>query len=383
MSEHRVRFRTTWLVVLTWATAIYLYTGNISGRTIAQDLTDDDVLHQNVASLVLLNTFGVLRATGDCRQNGNDAPGTPGVGFYVSSEGHILTAGHVVRRDQEWRCDAAGRPDGRRVKVEGYDQQNDRAEEISAATRNVRVSPFADVALVKVRKGSGRDPVDSANTCGPTGEVVAVVWRDGGSGPTRISGSIQGNAEEYTGGLVKFDVSVGKVEAGDSGSPIFNRRGQLVGILQGMDEQDDRVGFFVPIADAANLLFNVFDVDSCSEIIPTISVRFSNKDMLDVAVKIAEALRATTAPGTGLGYRVPDPQLFETWGKEYEVRYFDPKHREAAEHVAAVTNDLLTDLRSTRELTGPELEVRVVDKSDYPQPPRQELELWLELLLPG
>jgi hypothetical protein len=399
MSKHQVMSRTPWQAILTWATAIYLNTGILAialAQHAAPALTDDDILEQNSESLVLLTTSGVLRATdGACGRGGEDAPETPGVGFFISSRGHILTAGHVVRRDEEWRCDEAGRPDGRKVQVSGYDKSNEKAQEITKETRNVRTSPYTDVALVKV-KGSNRDPIDVVNTCEPRGEVVALVWRNPDSGPQPVSGRILPEVDQYTGGLVKFDVAAGQIQRGDSGSPIFNRSGQLVGILQGMGE-NARVGFFVPIADVADLLIaewarsrqqTEIDITPCWDFITAVSLRFSgegaggDQDALlerahEIASDIAEKLRKD-------GFRVPDPRQDENWGRDYEVRYFQTDDREKAERVAEATKTILEDLRSggALKLSGQETNVRVIPKVEWYPPPPEDVELWLELELP-
>jgi S1-C subfamily serine protease len=203
--------------------------------------------------------------TGIQRDGETPFPQRSGTGFFISDTGYIVTALHVVGRRELFEQDLYDRVVGRKVKVEKLSPDLG-LHTVTDNTRNVTLSPYADVALIKVREkpgGGTYDPTDAFNTCRPSGNIVALVWRN--ERPEAVRGEIKQVDETNTGGLVRFGPVAAHIEKGDSGGPVFDSEGRLIGVLSGRDLDSTDDAYFVPIAAGASLLFNVARIQPCYE----------------------------------------------------------------------------------------------------------------------
>jgi Trypsin-like peptidase domain len=251
----------------------------------AHPLTPDQILDRNELSLVRISISGTQ---GD---GTTPLPQRNGIGFFISDTGHIVTALHVVGQDELFEQDAYSRIVGRTVKVEEI-LPNIGKHIVTENTRNVVLSPYADVALIKVSpktRGGTYDAIDEFNTCRPSGEIVALVWR--GERPEYVGGSVKQAEESNTGGLVRFSPVAGQIEDGDSGGPVFDTDGRLIGVLSGLDLDSGGDAYFVPIAAGESLLFNVAQIRSCYELSTRLHIDIA--DGVNVAGELAE-LRCMT-----------------------------------------------------------------------------------------
>jgi 2-alkenal reductase len=177
------------------------------------------------------------------------APRQQGSGFVVSPQGYILTNSHVITTAGDT---AVPRPaDG--VFVEFQDR--DRAQ-----AKVVGWDVFDDVGLIKV------DPSDHALAPVPLGNSAAVVVGE----PVAAIGSPFGNENSLGVGVVSavhrsidsltsnFNLvdaiqTDAPINHGNSGGPLFDARGRVIGInaqIRSTSGQAEGVGFAVPINSA-------------------------------------------------------------------------------------------------------------------------------------
>ena len=149
--------------------------------------------------------------------NEGTTPITSGSGFVVSSDGYVITAAHVAVA---------------------------KGNEISARAANGRVYtgvvtaifPSNDMALVKLRTFNGRAVVPAGAACSPTGSLVYTLGKPHGEGDTARIGNLQsmhfGRAVNY-GNFGYPDAMVLHMgtQRGESGGPVFNGSGQLIGMV--------------------------------------------------------------------------------------------------------------------------------------------------------
>jgi serine protease Do len=168
-----------------------------------------------------------------------------GSGVLISKDGQILTAAHVVQSGQS-------------ITVEFVDGQRLKAQ-------IVELSVSADLALLKV------DRVPDAATAArlgdsdgvETGDDIFVVGAPYGLSNTLTVGRVSARRPDETrGGILstsEFLQTDAVVNPGNSGSPVFNKSGEVVGIVSSVvsDAEDFKgVGFAATINTARTLLLD-------------------------------------------------------------------------------------------------------------------------------
>ena len=142
---------------------------------------------------------------------------TAGSGFVVDPQGYVLTAGHVAMR-KDFSVSARG-PDGRIY-----------------SGRVVDVRPGYDMALVKLSGFQGVAVRPSASVCLRPGDPIFSVGKPHAQGDTARFGQVEamsfGRAVAYQGfGYPDAMVLRMDTKKGESGGPVFNQRGELVGMV--------------------------------------------------------------------------------------------------------------------------------------------------------
>jgi S1-C subfamily serine protease len=142
---------------------------------------------------------------------------TAGSGFVVDNQGHIMTAAHVaVRAGNSISARAA---DGRVY-----------------SGRVIAIVPGNDMALIKLRGFSGKPVSPAGNRCLAKGSMVYSLGRPHAQGDTARVGELEsprfGRAVAY-GKFGYPDAMVLRLstQKGESGGPLFNQSGQLVGMI--------------------------------------------------------------------------------------------------------------------------------------------------------
>ena len=170
----------------------------------ANQSTEDEAL------LEFFHRFGVPRPDGP---RGGDAPvmrGT-GSGFIVSSDGYILTNAHVVSEADEVTVKLTDRREFP-AKVVGSDARTDVAV-IKIEAKNLPVASIGDDRDLK------------------TGEWVLAIGAPFGLENTATAGIVSGTSRAIGGdSIVPFIQTDVAVNPGNSGGPLFNLQGEVVGI---------------------------------------------------------------------------------------------------------------------------------------------------------
>jgi serine protease Do len=159
-----------------------------------------------------------------------------GSGFFIDAEGHILTNNHVVERAQRVTVKLA---DGRslRARIVGTDPDTDIALlKVDGAT-DLHVAPLGDSSTLRV------------------GEWVCAIGN-----PLGYEHSVTAGVVSYVGRKL-FDRSLddyiqtdAAINFGNSGGPLLNSRGQVVGINAAISSRASNIGFAVPINQAREIL---------------------------------------------------------------------------------------------------------------------------------
>lgn len=146
-----------------------------------------------------------------------------GTGMVLTPTGEVLTNNHVIEGATSIRVTDVGNGRTYRATVVGYDERH-------------------DIAVLQLRGASGLATVDLGNSATVSvGQHVIALGNAGGTGGTpslaagRITGlnqsitatdSSAGTSEQLT-GVIRTNAGI---QAGDSGGPLLNRAGQVIGI---------------------------------------------------------------------------------------------------------------------------------------------------------
>jgi serine protease Do len=160
-----------------------------------------------------------------------------GTGFLVDEQGHVVTNAHVVDGADTVKVKLA---DDReyRAKVVGKDDRLDVAVlELQAAPRDLPLVSLGQSAALRV------------------GEYVVAIGNPFGLGNTVTMGIVSAKGRSIGAGpyddFIQTDASI---NPGNSGGPLFNLRGQVVGINTAINPQGKGIGFAIPIDAVKDVL---------------------------------------------------------------------------------------------------------------------------------
>jgi serine protease Do len=134
-----------------------------------------------------------------------------GSGFFISADGYVVTNNHVVEHAKEVTVITA---DGK-----------------SVPARIVGTDPKSDLALLKVKEGSGYPYVSFASQTPRVGDWVIAVGNPFGLGGTVTAGIVSARGRDIGEGPYDDFIQIdAPVNHGNSGGPTFNAQGEVVGV---------------------------------------------------------------------------------------------------------------------------------------------------------
>src|SRR4051812_9481268 len=214
--------------------------------------------------------------------SGGEAAGT---GIVLTSDGQVLTNYHVVEGSTSVKVTIATTGKAYTGTVVGADQK-------------------ADVALVQLKDASGLTVATIDDDTVQVGDHVTAVGNAGGTGSlsaadgevTALSASITTQSEGSVPGekLTKLIETSADVVPGDSGGPLIDDQGEVVGIDTAASSGQEVDGYAVPIATALGVVTQIRSGDETAE------VRIGPAAFLGVEIA------ASTADDSAYGYGYGD-----------------------------------------------------------------------------
>jgi len=165
----------------------------------------------------------------------NDKPLAQGTGFLVSADGVIVTNYHVI---ENGNLAIVKFPDDTAFPVDGV-----------LASDKVR-----DLAIIKIHGRAFRTLELGDSDDIQVGEEVVAIGNPLSLESTVSNGIISGVRTSKE--LGKFLQTTAPISPGSSGGPLFNMRGEVVGINTLYLEGGENLNFAIPVNDAKNLLQN-------------------------------------------------------------------------------------------------------------------------------
>ena len=203
-----------------------------------------------------------------------DASTNLGSAFFISSDGYVVTANHVVE-------------DGQSIEITADDGKTYPARIIGA-------DPKTDLALLKVDDGRSFPFVPLATKAPRIGEWVVAVGNPFGLGGTVTAGIVSARARDIKAGMLNDFVQIdASVNQGNSGGPTFDLQGNVIGVNSAI---------FSPTGGSVGIGFAI-PAETVAEIIPKLKERgaivrgWLGVQIVPVTQEVAEGLGINETKG--------------------------------------------------------------------------------------
>jgi serine protease Do len=172
-------------------------------------------------------------------------PNALGSGFFISTQGHVITNFHVIEGETKIAVTV--------FRKAGSEFRREKFEEVDIIATN----PFIDVALLKVNLPTGYIPVITylaAEDNLHDGDAVFAIGNPLGLERSVSEGIVskRNRAEE---GLVYIQTTA-QINPGNSGGPLFDSRGEVIGVTNMKIAGGEGLGFAIPIRYVIDFLRN-------------------------------------------------------------------------------------------------------------------------------
>ena len=186
-----------------------------------------------------------------------------GTGMVLTSSGRVLTNNHVIRGATDIRVVVPKTGRGFPAKVVGYDESDDVAILQAGDASNLQTVPLGDSETL-----SSGEPVKALGNAGGTGSLRAASGTVTGLDRDITVGDDQGGSERLA-GMIETDANV---QPGDSGGPLMNASGQVVGmdtaasVTSGVARSATGTGFAIPINKAMSIADQIVRGDGSARV---------------------------------------------------------------------------------------------------------------------
>ncbi len=183
---------------------------------------------------------------------GTEQTGTAaGTGFILSESGYIMTNKHVVEDAKTVNVTLSNGKIYKNVKVVGTDPLNDSAILKVENPENFKPVKLGDSKTINV----GQEVIVIGNALGEYSNSVTSGIISG-TGRELIASDSSGSAYEKLSDMIQTDAAI---NGGNSGGPIVNAAGEVIGIATAYASSSQTVGFAIPIASVKGLINNVLE----------------------------------------------------------------------------------------------------------------------------
>jgi serine protease Do len=207
-----------------------------------------------------------------------------GTGIIISKDGYILTNNHVVEGATTVSVVSAEGTTYDNVKVIGRDPLNDVAFLKISGASDLPAADLGDSKSVRI----GQNVVAIGNALGQYQNTVTsgIISGTGRSVVASTDGTASGDAESLT-DLIQTDAAI---NSGNSGGPLVNMAGQVIGINTAIASDANSVGFVIPISSTKGVIAGVLSTGQVSR--AYLGVRY-----LSVTAEVAKEYKLSVKQG--------------------------------------------------------------------------------------
>ncbi|MDB5165383.1 MAG: putative HtrA2 peptidase [Candidatus Saccharibacteria bacterium] len=227
-----------------------LATGYDGNRIVSQEEEDVAAVADKVApSVVSILTTSQSRSPSSYALQQEGA----GTGIIISKDGYLLTNNHVIDGAADVRVVTADGTTYEDVKIIGRDPLNDVAFLKVNGASNLPAAELGDSKSVRI----GQKVIAIGNALGQYQNTVTsgIISGTGRSVEASIDGTDTGGTESLT-DLIQTDAAI---NSGNSGGPLVNLAGQVIGINTAIAYDANSVGFVIPISATKGVIASVIE----------------------------------------------------------------------------------------------------------------------------
>ncbi len=175
-----------------------------------------------------------------------------GSGIVISSDGYVMTNKHVVPEGtNDVNITTADGQEYTDVKVVGRDPFNDIAFLKIQNVNNLTAAKIGDSSKIEI----GQKVIAIGNALGEFSNSVTSGIISGKGRLVQAADS-SGTSSERLENLFQTDAAI---NSGNSGGPLLNLQGEIIGINTAIAEQSEGIGFAIPINDAKGMIKTVLE----------------------------------------------------------------------------------------------------------------------------
>ena len=252
------------LTVLTFVLALssmglgvynYYNTGSVTNYNYSNDGNSLNFEAGSIAEVASKVSESVVSITTEVRTKswfGTESTGSAaGTGFIISADGYIMTNKHVVESAKTVNVTLSNGKTYKNVKVVGTDPLNDSAILKVENPEGFKPVTLGDSKTVNV----GQQVIVIGNALGEYSNSVTSGIISG-TGRELIASDSSGSAYEQLTDMLQTDAAI---NGGNSGGPIVNAAGEVIGIATAYASSSQTVGFAIPIANVKGIIKNVLE----------------------------------------------------------------------------------------------------------------------------
>lgn len=181
---------------------------------------------------------------------GTSAMEGAGTGIIVSKDGYVLTNKHVINGAQALRVVMSNGNTFKDVKVVGVDPLNDIAFIKIGGVDNLKPAELGDSTSIR----TGQKVVAIGNALGQYSNSVTSGIISGTGRSVTASVDESGRDSETLSDLIQTDAAI---NSGNSGGPLTNIAGQVIGVNTALASDANSIGFAIPINAVKGMLKGV------------------------------------------------------------------------------------------------------------------------------
>ncbi|MBR2658835.1 trypsin-like peptidase domain-containing protein [Candidatus Saccharibacteria bacterium] len=205
----------------------------------------------SVAEKVSASVVSIVTSTKQKTIFGNYESGAAGTGVIVSTDGYILTNKHVIDGANKINVILDDGTTYENVKLVTTDPLNDIAFLKIDGVDNLPVATLGDSKTINV----GQQVIAIGNALGQyQNTVTAGIISGTGRAITASDGN--GSASETLYGMIQTDAAI---NSGNSGGPLVNAAGEVIGINTATSTTAENMGFAIPISSVKGMLAQLIE----------------------------------------------------------------------------------------------------------------------------
>lgn len=170
-----------------------------------------------------------------------------GTGIVVSKDGYVLTNRHVVSGALSASVAMSDGTTYDNVKIIGTDPLNDLAFLKISGAKNLKPATLGDSKTIRI----GQGVVAIGNALGQYQNTVTSGIVSGLGRPVMASTDGSGRNAENLSDLIQTDAAI---NSGNSGGPLLNLQGQVIGINTAVASDAQSIGFAIPVGATKGML---------------------------------------------------------------------------------------------------------------------------------